>query len=132
MKIRNNSTLPHRPNEKTTAVEIAAKIVRVHSQKATDLIVSQFYRLVATCHLQTCYNLFKKIVASLCIINFDNQLATNLLITSNRLVINKLLQAMRTQILILACCNKLLQNVNRRCKRRRLPLILIYILHRDS
>ena len=52
--------------------------------------------LVATCHLQTCYNMFKKLAARLLITSCDNQLATNLLTNCNRLVVNKLWQAMRT------------------------------------
>ena len=53
-------------------------------------------RLVATRNLQTCYNLLKQLAASLLITSFDNQLATSLLTTCNRLVINKLSQAMHT------------------------------------
>ena len=53
-------------------------------------------RLVATCHLQTCYNLLKQLAASLWITSFDNQLATSLLTTCNKLVVNKLSKAMRT------------------------------------
>ena len=36
-------------------------------------------RLVATCHLQTCSKLLKKLTRSLWITSFDNQLATSLL-----------------------------------------------------
>ena len=46
-------------------------------------------RLVATYHLQTCYNLLKQLAASLWITNFDNQRAATLLTTCNRVVINK-------------------------------------------
>ena len=46
-------------------------------------------RLVATCHLQTCYNLSKQLAANLWITSFDNQLATSLLTTCNRLIVNK-------------------------------------------
>ena len=42
-------------------------------------------RLVATCHLQTCYNLLKQLAASLWIASFDNQLATSLLRTCSSL-----------------------------------------------
>ena len=52
--------------------------------------------LVATCYLQTCYNLLEQLVASMWKTSFDNQLATSLLNTCNRLVINKLLQDMGT------------------------------------
>ena len=50
-------------------------------------------RHVATCHLQTCCNLLKQLVTSLWI---TRQLASSLLTTCNRLVVIKLLQAMRT------------------------------------
>ena len=53
-------------------------------------------RLVLTCHLQTCYNLLKQLAASPWIISFDNQLETSLFTTCNRLVVNKLSQAMQT------------------------------------
>ena len=66
-------------------------------------------RIVATCHLQTCCTLLKQLVASLWITSFYNQLATNLLTTCNRLVINKLSQTMRTHpdiglLLVTSCC----------------------------
>ena len=51
-------------------------------------------RLVATCHLQTRYNLLKQLAASLWITSFSNQLETSLLTTCNRLVVNMLSQAM--------------------------------------
>ena len=53
-------------------------------------------RLVAICHLQTCYNLLKQFAESLLITSLDNQFATSLLKTCDRLVLNKLSQAMRT------------------------------------
>ena len=53
-------------------------------------------RLVAICHLQTCYNLLKQLAESLLITSLDNQFATNLLKTCDRLILNKLSQAMRT------------------------------------
>ena len=52
-------------------------------------------RFVATCHLHTCYNLLKQFAASLWITSFDNQHATSLLTTCNRLVVNKLSQGVR-------------------------------------
>ena len=66
-------------------------------------------RIVATCHFQTCCTLLKQFLASLWITSFDNQLATNLLTTCNRLVINKLSQTMRTHpdiglLLVTSCC----------------------------
>ena len=67
-------------------------------------------RLFATCHLQTCYNLLKQLAASLWITSFENQLATSQLTTFNRLVVNKLSQAMRTHpdiTLSLATCCKM-------------------------
>ena len=53
-------------------------------------------KLVATCHLQTCCNLFKKLATNLWIKSLEHQLATSLLTTCTRLVVNKLLQAMQT------------------------------------
>ena len=53
-------------------------------------------RLVATCHLQTCYNLLKQLAASLWITRFDNQLATSLLTICKRLAVNKLSKAIQT------------------------------------
>ena len=53
-------------------------------------------RFVATCRLQTCYNLLKHIAASLWITSLDNPLAASRLTTYNRLVVNKLSQAMQT------------------------------------
>ena len=70
-------------------------------------------RLVAICHLQTCYNLLKQLVTSLWVTSFDNQLATSLLITCNRLVVNKWSQAMRTYPDIGLLITRLLQDVNR-------------------
>ena len=48
-----------------------------------------------TGHLQTCCNLLKQLAASLWITSFDNQLASSLFTTCNRLVVNKLSQAMQ-------------------------------------
>ena len=70
-------------------------------------------RLVATCHLQNCYNLLKKLVASPWITSFDNQLATNLLTTCSRLFVNKLSQAMRTHSDISLSITRLLLNLKR-------------------
>ena len=110
----------------------------LHSQKRHRLVAScQFYQLVATCqqvatsfsilsscnksvkirllaicHLQTCYNLLKQLAESLLITSLDNQFATSLLTTCDRLVLNKLSQAMRTHPDI-GLCNKLLQDVKR-------------------
>ena len=52
--------------------------------------------LFVICHLQTCNNLLKQLATSLLITSYDNQLATSLLTTCNRLVVKKLLQAVRT------------------------------------
>ena len=60
-------------------------------QVATNLLISSSYnksvkiRLVATCHLQTCYNLLKQLAASLWITSFDNQLAISLVTYSSDL-----------------------------------------------
>ena len=65
-------------------------------------------RLVAICHFQTCYNLLKQLAASLWITSFDNQLATSLLTTCNRLIVNKMSQSMRiypdTRLFGQVCC----------------------------
>ena len=70
-------------------------------------------RLVATCHLQTCYNFLKQLAASLWITSFDNQLAISLLTARNRLVVNKLPQARRMHPDIGSLVTNLLQDVNR-------------------
>ena len=61
-----------------------------------NFIKLQQIRLVAICHLQTCYNLLKQLAASRWITSFDNQFATSLLTTFNNFAVNKLSQAMRT------------------------------------
>ena len=73
------------------------KTSRPCQQVATNLSISSVkIRLVAIGNLQTCYNLLKQLAASLWITSSDNQLATSLLTTCDRRVINKLSQAMRT------------------------------------
>ena len=64
--------------------------------KLVNFIKSVKTKLFATCHLQICYNLLKQLVASLWITSFDNERATSLLTTCNRLVVIKLSQAKRT------------------------------------
>ena len=49
-------------------------------------------RLVVTCHLQTCYNLFQQLAASFVATSFDSQPATSLTTTCNRRVVDKLSQ----------------------------------------
>ena len=68
-------------------------------------------KFIATCHLQTCYNLLKQLAASLLIANFDNQLVTSLLRTCNRRA-KKLSQAMRTHPDIGLLMTSPLQDVN--------------------
>ena len=81
-------------------------------QVATSLLI-KIGLVGATCHLQTCYNLLKqRHAASLWITSFDNQLATSLLTTCNRLVVNKLSQAMRTHADIGFLITSLFQDVN--------------------
>ena len=71
-------------------------------------------RLVATCYLQNCSTCnLKKLVASPWITSFDNQLATSLLTTCNRLFVNKLSQAMRTHSDIGLLITRLLLNLKR-------------------
>ena len=87
-------------------------------QVATNLSISSScnksvkIRLVVTCRIQTCYNLLKQLAASLWITSFNNQLATILLTTCNRLVVNKLSQAMRMHPDIGLLITSLLQDVN--------------------
>ena len=63
------------------------KSVASCQQVATSLSISSNcnksvkIRLVATCHLQTCYNLLKQLAASLLITSLDTQLGRNLLTT---------------------------------------------------
>ena len=58
------------------------RIVTACQQVSTNLSISSScnksvkIRLIATCHLQTCYNLLKQLAASKWITSFDNQLAT--------------------------------------------------------
>ena len=87
-------------------------------QVATNLSISSScnksvkIRIVVTCHLQTCYNLLKQLAASLWITSFDNQLVISLLTTCNRLVANKLPQAMQTHPDIALLITSLLLDVN--------------------
>ena len=69
-------------------------------------------RLVATYYLQNCStcNLLKKLVPSPWITSFDNQLATSLFTTCNRLFLNKLSQVMRTHSDISLSLARLLLN----------------------
>ena len=69
-------------------------------------------RRVTTGHLQACYNLLKQFVASLWITSFEYRLVTSLLTTCNRLVVNKLSQAMQTHSDIGLLITSLLQYVN--------------------
>ena len=64
------------------------------SSSCTSLLKSGLLQLVI-CKLVN-YNLLKQLVASVWIKSFDHQLATNLLTTLNRLVVNKLSQGIRT------------------------------------
>ena len=78
-------------------------------------------RLVATCRLQICYNLLKQLAACLWIISFDNQLATSLLTTCNRLVVKKLSQAVHSDIGLLM--TSLLQRCQQTCPNLRVFLL---------
>ena len=75
-------------------------------------------RLVASLHLDSCWNLLKQLAASLWMTSFDNELGTSLLTTCNRPVVNKLYwQVMRTHpdiglwIKSVATCQKTLRNL---------------------
>ena len=63
--------------------------------------------------MQNYYNLLKQLVASLWITSFDNQLETSLLATCNRLIVNKLSQAIGMHPDISLFVTSLLQDVNR-------------------
>ena len=95
------------------------RLVVTCQQVTTNLSISSSrkksvkIRLVATCHLQTCYNLSKQIALSLWITSFENQLASSLLTTCNRLVVNKLSQAIRTHPDIGLLITILVQDVDR-------------------
>ena len=94
-------------------------LVATCKQVATNLSISSScnksvqIRLVLTCHLQTCYNFLIQLAASLWITRFDNQLATSLLTTCNRLFVNKLSQTMPTHPDIGLLITSLLQDVSR-------------------
>ena len=94
------------------------RLVATCQQVVTNLSISSSYnksvkiRLFATYHLQTRYNLLKQLAASLWMTSFDNQLATSLFTTCNRLVVNKLSQTMRTHPDIGLLITSLLQDVN--------------------
>ena len=82
---------------------------------STNLSISSSYnkpvtiRLVAICHLHTCYTTYWNKLQQAC---RKNQLATSLLTTCNRLVVISCHKPCK-RILISSCCNKLLQDVNR-------------------
>ena len=63
--------------------------------------------------METSYNLLKQLVASLWITGFDNQFARSVLITYNRLVVNKLSQAVGTHLDIGLSITSQCQDVNK-------------------
>ena len=71
------------PQVKTSCQQIATSLSTSSSCNKSVKI-----RLVAICHLQTCYNLLKQLVTSLLITSYNNQLATSLLTTCNRFFVN--------------------------------------------
>ena len=86
----------------TDFLQVVYQLVKNFQQVATHLSVSSSgnksvkIRLVATRHLQICFNLLRQLAANLWITSFDNQLTTSLLTTCNKLVFKKLSQAIRT------------------------------------
>ena len=125
--------IPHTASDATDLLQVvnSTGFVATCQRVATNLSISSScnksvtIRLIAICHLQTCYNLLKQLETSLLIKSLDNQLATSLLTinlqlannnfrrstlqqvcfftyltslltTCNRTVVNKLSQAMRT------------------------------------
>ena len=114
------TSLPPPPSQPQTCCRLSIlPLVATCQQVATGLSRSGLLqlvisRLVTTCHFQTCYNLLKHVATSL-LINLQQvclQLATSLLTTYNRLVVTSCRKPCE-RILISACCNKLLQDVNR-------------------
>ena len=96
------------------------RLVTACQQVSTNLSISSScsksvkIRLVATCHLQTCYNLLKQLAASKWITSFDNQLATiNSADKLQQTFRHKLWQAMRTHPHIGLLITSSLQHVNR-------------------
>ena len=79
-------------------------------QVATSLLKPGLLQFV---NCRTCYNLLKQLAASLWITSFYNQLATSLLTTCNRLVVNKLSHALQTHLDISLFITSLLQDANR-------------------
>ena len=117
---KNLRTAQKNPTQsKTPHTRCELSILPTCRQVPTNLsILSSFNmsvktRLLATFHLQIYDNLLKQLAASLWITSFDNQLATSLLTTCNRLAVNKLSQAMRTHPDIGLLITSLLQDVNR-------------------
>ena len=112
---------PPPPSQPQTCCRLSIlPLVATCQQVATSLSISSSciksvkIRLVATCHLQTCYNLLKHVATSM-LINLQQvclQLATSLLTTYNRLVVTSCCKPCE-RIPISACCKKLLQDVNR-------------------
>ena len=84
-------------------------LVTTCQQVATNLSISSRcnksvkIKLIATCHLQTCHNLLKQLAESLWTTSFDNQLATSLLTTCNRLVVKQAVGKPCGRILISTC-----------------------------
>ena len=78
--------------------------VTIFQQVATNLSIlsscNKLRLLKSDCCNLSFSNLLKQLVASLWITSFVNQLATGLLITCNRLVVDKQLQAMKTHPVI--------------------------------
>ena len=88
--------------------------IRVQKVSTNFSILSSCNKCVKiSCHFQTSYNLLKQLAASLWITSFDNQLATILLTSWNRLVVNKLSQAMRMHPDIGLLITSLLEDDNR-------------------
>ena len=100
-----------------SSCQFYCRLVATCQQVATSLSISSScnksvkIRLVATCHLQTSYNVFKQLATSLLTTNLDNQHGTSLLTTCNRPALTSCRKPCE-RILILACCNRLFQDVN--------------------
>ena len=70
------------PTQNYASVDYTAKN-GTETLHGANFIKLRKIRIVVIWYLQTCYNLFKQLAASLWITSFDNQLATSLLTTCN-------------------------------------------------
>ena len=87
----------HRGEEKLHTAKNAVHMLQLLSFANCNISVQT--RPVATCHLQTCYNLLKQLAANHWITSFDDQFLTSSWTTCSRRVVNKLFNSL-DQIMI--------------------------------